>query len=618
MTAETELDLSVVIPCKDVASTLGEQLDALLAQQWDGRWEIVVVDNNSTDGTASVARDRAAGRIEIRVVSATKGQSISYARNTGIRAARADKIAVCDGDDVVQPGWVAAMGEALRAHRLISGIIDPSLLNPDWLATTRPLPKSGGLATFGPNPFVSGATFGVDKALWEEIGGFDEEFRGLEDIEFSLRALAHGITPVLVPEARVGYRYRAGLRALWRQGIFYGRGRLELDRRARRLGLAGLPRWSGTKSWLWLVRHLPDVRSRSGRHAWVWVLANRAGAARGLFDPRSTASPTQRREERLAHHPPPPFPLGPVGAVHGVLITFRRPDDLRRSLEQISAQTSRLDSLLVVDNDDDDRIRAIATSADVALTPTRYIGCAENMGPAGGIHAGITDVLQRAADEDVIVLFDDDDPPARADTLEDLQRVFERVVSSDPGCAGVGIWGAHLRRRLGRVRSSTSREPDAVAYLPGSACPHYSVAVLRRVGAPDPELFFGFDDLDLGLRIRDAGFRLYSSGLARDHGMTPMVHGRRVALASSPPTWRRYYSLRNLVIILLEHDETVGAVSMSLLAGVLKPLVNLPRRPRIAWGNLRSNVRALRDGWAGRAGKTIDPGGSQVAPAGPE
>ena len=54
------MDLSVVIPAHNVVATLGDQLDALAAESWDGEWEIVVVDNCSTDGTAALVRDHAA------------------------------------------------------------------------------------------------------------------------------------------------------------------------------------------------------------------------------------------------------------------------------------------------------------------------------------------------------------------------------------------------------------------------------------------------------------------------------------------------------------------------------------------------------------------------------
>lgn len=49
--------LSVIIPAHNAANTLGEQLEALKAQEYDGNWEIVVVNNGSTDNTVKVIQD---------------------------------------------------------------------------------------------------------------------------------------------------------------------------------------------------------------------------------------------------------------------------------------------------------------------------------------------------------------------------------------------------------------------------------------------------------------------------------------------------------------------------------------------------------------------------------
>src|SRR5664279_5718728 len=131
------LDLSVVIPAHNVADTLAEQLDALLAQQWDGEWEVVVVDNRSTDGTAALVAEYAARDPRIRMVTAPARAGRSYARDVGLASATADAIAFCDGDDIVGPRWVAAMGDGLREHRVVTGPLDSSRLNPDWLAESR-------------------------------------------------------------------------------------------------------------------------------------------------------------------------------------------------------------------------------------------------------------------------------------------------------------------------------------------------------------------------------------------------------------------------------------------------------------------------------------------------
>ena len=130
---------------------------------------------------------------------------------------------------------------------------------------------------------------------------------------------------------------------------------------------------------------------------------------------------------------------------------------------------------------------------------------------------------------------------------------------------------------------------------------------LRKAVGPDPELFFGFDDLDLGLAISNTGATMWSTGLARHHGYTGMVENRRTRKAIDAPTWRRYYSLRNLIIILRRDGRPLAALVMSLLAGLAKPLANLPLRPRLAVSNLRLNALAMYHGWRDKAGKSLDP-----------
>src|SRR5690349_1945599 len=107
------VDLSIVIAARDAAATLGEQLDALATQVWDGTWEVLVVDNGSTDATCAIVRAAARQWPGLRLVEATDGVGPAYARNVGSRSATGRSLAFCDADDVVAPGWVAAMGGAL-------------------------------------------------------------------------------------------------------------------------------------------------------------------------------------------------------------------------------------------------------------------------------------------------------------------------------------------------------------------------------------------------------------------------------------------------------------------------------------------------------------------------
>lgn len=279
-------DLAVIIPCHNEAETLPAQLKSLQAQEWHGDWEIIVVDNRSTDGTAAVAETYAGGPVPLRVVSATERAGIAYARNSGVRQTDARSVAFCDGDDVVFPGWTAAIGDALTDQPLVTGTLDGERLNEPWLARTRPMGSSDDLPRFGDVPFARGNNAAMHRTLWEELDGYDEEFDGLEDIEFSVRAAGAGYRPTLVPDARVAYRFRSGLRATWRQGIYYGRGRPWIAQEADRHGLPGPGRFDGLRSWVWLVARIPTLATRAGRHAWVFTLAVRCGVMRGAIRTR--------------------------------------------------------------------------------------------------------------------------------------------------------------------------------------------------------------------------------------------------------------------------------------------------------------------------------------------
>lgn len=278
-TENKELQFAVIIPCHNVETTLAQQLDALTSQVWSGSWGIVVVDNNSTDRTREIA-ERYESR-GVRIVTANAGRGVAYARNAGVCVTRAETFAFCDGDDVVQAGWVTAMADALQDASIVSGPIETETLNPAWLARSRPTPTEYRLPTFGTLGFASGCNCGMTRKLFDALGGYDETFVGLEDIEFSLRAIADGDTIHFVPDALVAYRLRDDLGSVWRQGYFYGRGRPALKQRARALGLPAPSSLESWKSWAWLLLHVPGLRHRAGRYQWLWVLANRVGVLRG-------------------------------------------------------------------------------------------------------------------------------------------------------------------------------------------------------------------------------------------------------------------------------------------------------------------------------------------------
>ena len=282
------MDLSVVIPAYNAAETLAEQLDALVGQEWDGAWEIVVVDNRSTDGTVALVESYAARHPRVRTVPASERAGRSYARRVGIEYAAADAVAFCDADDIVGPRWVAAMGDALREHRVVTGPLESDRLNPAWLVETRGRMDTTSCRTwFDLFPVVASGDLGVRKDVFAEVGDFDERFATAEDHELSLRLWQHGIPIDFEPDALVHYRYRSSARALWEQGNAYGEMRPRLRRAVADAGLVPPSRFAGWRSWAWLVVHSPELGRENGRARWLWVAGNRVGQLRGSLRERS-------------------------------------------------------------------------------------------------------------------------------------------------------------------------------------------------------------------------------------------------------------------------------------------------------------------------------------------
>lgn len=186
------MDFSVVIPAYNGAATIQGQLTALAAQTTDLEWEVVVADNNSTDGTAALVRQIAQDfPVDLRVVPADRAQGVSHARNAGALASRGEVIAFCDTDDRVAGGWVQAAWDAVRGGLDVVGGINLRLEDP-WRPDTERI--GGGVVHEPWGSTIQGCNFAVRSDLFFRLRGFDESLPayGCEDIEFCVRASGAG------------------------------------------------------------------------------------------------------------------------------------------------------------------------------------------------------------------------------------------------------------------------------------------------------------------------------------------------------------------------------------------------------------------------------------------
>jgi glucosyl-dolichyl phosphate glucuronosyltransferase len=131
-------DVSVVISTFDRCASLSRTLNSLLAQQVPASldYEIIVVDNNSTDSTAAVVESYCRREpARVRYVFEPR-QGVSYGRNAGIRASRAPIVAFTDDDNEVDPHWVATVKATFDSHSETVAIGGRIL--PQWPRTVLP------------------------------------------------------------------------------------------------------------------------------------------------------------------------------------------------------------------------------------------------------------------------------------------------------------------------------------------------------------------------------------------------------------------------------------------------------------------------------------------------
>ena len=192
--------LSVIMPAYNAAQTVGEQLEALAGQDYPGEWELLVVDNRSTDETTAIVQ-RNAGRIRrLRLVTAAERQGRAHACNVGARAAAGRAFIFCDADDVADAGWLSALAQALQQHAFVAATIEVEALNRQLSWHPRP-PNWATQKNLGFLPFAGGALMAVSRRVFEALGGFDERAPFCEDIEFSWRLQLCGFALQPVPAA---------------------------------------------------------------------------------------------------------------------------------------------------------------------------------------------------------------------------------------------------------------------------------------------------------------------------------------------------------------------------------------------------------------------------------
>jgi GT2 family glycosyltransferase len=236
--------VSVVVCAYNAAATIDECLQALEGLNYPD-FEIIVVDDGSTDGTGvAAARYRS-----VRLVT-TANAGLSAARNTGLMHATGEIVAYTDADVRVDPEWLTYLVQPF-ANPDVAAAGGPAVVPVDdpWFAqcvARAPGSPTHVLIDDRVAEHVPGCNCAFRRQVLTSIGGFNPVFlRAGDDVDVCWRVQAEGWTIGFAPAALVWHRHRSSTRAYWRQQIGYGEGETWLSRRHPEKFARGRIAWSG-------------------------------------------------------------------------------------------------------------------------------------------------------------------------------------------------------------------------------------------------------------------------------------------------------------------------------------------------------------------------------------
>jgi glycosyltransferase involved in cell wall biosynthesis len=274
--------VTAICACLNSTATLAVQLDALAAQDCDFPWEMIVVDDGSTDGTLALARSYGDKFASLLTLDTDAPRAQAEGLNAAARVARGRYLLIVDSDDEVAPGYLSAMKAALDEHPVVGARIDDVALNPDYCrARIEPMQQIDLSVLHDFLPIAVGASLGIHRDVFDQVGGFDVTSTPLIDADLSWRLQLAGVPLAFAPEAVLRYRYRTGLRATFRQKRNYGVGDVFLAKRFQPAGMRRRGWRDGVRGWCFVLRTGLHVRDRRSATRFVDSFGGAVGRVQG-------------------------------------------------------------------------------------------------------------------------------------------------------------------------------------------------------------------------------------------------------------------------------------------------------------------------------------------------
>jgi GT2 family glycosyltransferase/Flp pilus assembly protein TadD len=208
---------SIIIPTWNKVELTSQCLTALASSTTDISFEVIVVDNGSTDGTPEFLRSLGG---DVQLILNKDNLGFAKACNQGARAARGKYLVFLNNDTIPQPGWLSSLVSEVDFHPEV-GIVGSKLLYPDGMVqhagvvrdSQHLLPYHIYKSFAGDHPavnqrrefqIVTAACLLIRRALFERVGGFDEAYvNGFEDADLCLKVREQGHVVVYQPRSVV-------------------------------------------------------------------------------------------------------------------------------------------------------------------------------------------------------------------------------------------------------------------------------------------------------------------------------------------------------------------------------------------------------------------------------
>jgi len=286
------------------------------------------------------------------------------------------------------------------------------------------------------------------------------------------------------------------------------------------------------------------------------------------------------------------------------IITYNRSGIITDTIDQILKQSIAPQKILIIDNSDNKDTEKIIDQLKNPKLEYHYVGY--NSGPSGGAYIG----LKKLANQDFDWLFwvDDDNPPAELNLIEKIFDILPLIDSEE--CGQLGLVGHRFNKWTGeiiRIRDEELKEKVIeVDTIGGGQCKIISTKVARLGIFPEKKLFFGFEDLDIDIKIKQAGFKSYVSGkLLYDSrsGNNRLNYKKSSAMVYDENTLnRQYYSIRSLLTIFSSNHYITALLYLSLKK-LITLILTFAHGPRPGFNHAKIVFLAYYHFFKGKYGK---------------